>query len=244
MIISNFPGGGGGKPVKKTFNECTWAEISQVCRAGYAAEYWAIGDTKMMVNGDTGSTVRIIGFDHDYVEDSESYGRAKAGITLRMVYAIDALKQPMASHYSGLLSWYSENDTYHSAMRKTTLPEFLASNVPENVKSVLVPVMKEFYYKEKSEIQTVADTLFLPSSNETNGNFASGFGSEGDQYEYYKAGNSTNIYTTSGSVVEWWTRSPSSDTMKAYFHTFGSGGFKSDKHAATTGLYGVPCMCI
>lgn len=232
----------GSKPRKKTFNECTWAEVAEICRAGYAAEYWAIGDTKNMVDGDTTTTLRIIGFDHDWVSDVTTYGREKAGITLQMVKAQPALKTSMNGTSYKNLSWYSAASGNACAMRSTTLPNYLASTIPDALKSVLVPVGKEFYYKEKNGIQSISDTLFLLSANEIFGTYTSGFGSEGEQYAYYAAGNSKTIYNTDGSAVSWWTRSPYQASNGNFYYVTGQTLAQIEANTAT--IYGVPCMCI
>ena len=75
-------------PAKKALSLMTWQDISTVCKAGKASEYWAVGDTKnITVNGST-CAVMIIGFDHDEPTDTASYGRSKAGITLQTVHVI------------------------------------------------------------------------------------------------------------------------------------------------------------
>lgn len=242
MIISNFPGGGESKPVKKSFSECTWEEVSQICRAGYASEYWQIGDTKNMIDGDTASALRIIGFDHDYVSDIATYGREKAGITLQMEKLPQALYGPLNGTSYKNLSWYSETSGNHCAMHSTNLPNYLSS-MPDALKSVLVPVGKEFYYKEKKEIQTISDTLFLLSANEVFGTYTSGFGSEGEQYEYFAAGNSTKMYNTAGESAIWWTRSPYQETSGDFIIVNAPSG-NTYCAASEQNRYGSPCMCI
>ena len=67
-LIGYFPGGGGASgPKKKAFADCTWEEVSEICKAGLAGQYWNIGDTKEMIYGDSTKMLRIIGFDHDIV---------------------------------------------------------------------------------------------------------------------------------------------------------------------------------
>lgn len=230
----------GAKPPKKNFNESTWEEISAVCKAGLASEYWAIGDTKNMIDGDTTTALRIIGFDHDYVSDIASYGREKAGITLELVESNASLNAAFNSVNYTSAAWYHTNDTYHSTCRKTLLPNYLANVVPDDLRGVIVPVGKEFMYKDTSVLSSVSDTLFILSVNEITGGKTSGFQSEGTQYAYYAAGNSKIKRTTDGTAVDAWTRSPYSSSSWAYLSASGT----VSRETMTVAKYIFPAMCI
>lgn len=235
-LMGQFPGGGSSKPKEKPFAECTWAEVSKICKAGYAAKYWTIGDTKNMIDGDDTTALRIIGFDHDPVTDAATYGREKAGITLELAdsnFKGFYDKQMNTTNYSGTL-WYSTSANYHCNFRKNLLPEYLTNNVPADVRNVIVPVEKEFY--NGAEMKTISDRLFLLSLNEIVGGYASGAGSEGEQYAYYAAGNSRK---RAGS---YWTRSLKAG---ANWYYIGSGGEVYDTFVSSYGHhYSFPCMCI
>ena len=239
-LIGYFPGGGGSKPVKKSFAESTGEEISAVCKAGLASEYWALGDTKNMIDGDTTTALRIIGFDHDYVSDMASYGREKAGITLELVETNSSLNSQMLGTNYTSTGWYHSNSMYHSKVRYTLLPNYLANVVPDALKAVIVPVGKEFIYKESGELSSVSDTLFILSANEVLGSYTSGYNSEGTQYAYYAAGNSRIKKTTNGTAVSWWTRSPFSSSTWTFIMDSGSVG----KTYVSESKYVFPCMCI
>lgn len=233
MIISNFPGGG-NTPAEKAFADCTWAEVSAICKAGLASEYWAIGDTKPMSAGATTKILRIIDFDHDDVTDQAAYGREKAGVTLELVDTQSSLQGAMNdTNYSGTI-WYSANDMFHCKFRKTLLPQFLSAQVPTDLKNVLVPVDKE-YHTASGESETVSDTLFLLSVNEIMGGYLSGDGSEGERYSYYTAGNSTS------RSVAYWTRSNTTGAQMYYVNTSGA---VNTTYVVNGSYYGFPAMCI
>lgn len=235
MIISNFPSGGGAsKPEKKAFIDCSWAEVSAICKAGLASEYWAIGDTKPMIAGATSKILRIIGFNHDNVTDPEAYGREKAGITLEMVDQHSSLIGPMNdNNYSGT-AWYHSSSMYHCKWRQTILPAFMASEMPNDLKNVLVAVDKEY----NSDGATVSDTLFLLSLNELFGTYPSGAGSEGDRYDYYIAGNTVD------RDVSYWTRSLKSGADWYYINTSGTVTTMPVGAAGAANIRGFPAMCI
>lgn len=226
-------------PVKKAFSDCTWAEVSEICKAGLASEFWALGDTKPMVAGASDKILRIIGFDHDPVTDASAYGREKAGITLEMVDLHNTLSNVRihSSTYE-YTSWYNDYGDYHCEMRKTTLPNFMVSQMPADLKEVIVPVDKEYQSSVRfmgwGAIKTISDTLFLPSLNELTGKYSSGAGSEGTQYAYYAAGNSYN------KGVSYWTRSPRmTETLWHYISdTYVYNTYVNERKNC------FPCMCI
>ena len=126
---------------KKAFADCTWAEVSEICKAGLASEYWQIGDTKNMVDGDDSTALRIIGFDHDPVADSAAYGREKAGITLEMVGLHNDLKSVRINNQNyELTAWYSTSASQKCKLRTETLQNFLSARVPTDLKNVIVSV--------------------------------------------------------------------------------------------------------
>lgn len=237
MIISNFPcGGGNKKPPEKAFVDCTWEEVSAICKAGLAPEYWAIGDKKPMVAGATTKVLRIIDFDHDDVADQTAYGRAKAGVTLELVDAQSTVQGAMNDkNYLGTV-WYSTTDVYHCRYRKTVLPQFLSAEIPTDLKNVLVPVKKE-YHTVSGESAIVSDTLFLLSVNEIVGGYISGDGSEGERYSYYTAGNSIR------RNVAYWTRSNVADKAEFYYID-ANGKVEAATVISYTPDYGFPAMCI
>lgn len=230
-------------PDKKPFSQMTWEDISIVCKAGLASDYWSIGDTKNMIAGDATSEVRIIGFDHDYVSDITAYGRDKAGITVQFTKGRGDMYVNLNSVDSKTVSWYSTNIADHCVLRRLYLPDFLERVVPEELRNVIVPVGKEFYSKDTSSVQSVIDTLFILSANEVFGRYTSGMYAGGTQYEYFAAGNSKIIYAVSGGACKWWTRSPYT-TDNNRFLTVETNGDVGIQYANYDGLYAIPSFCI
>lgn len=240
-LIGYFPGGGGEKPLsKKAFSECTWAEVSKVCKAGLASEYWKIGDTKNMIEGDPTTGLRIIGFDHDPAAYAGDYGREKAGITLEMICP-PLTAQHHTSFTAANVVWYSETSNLHSDIREIALPNYLANTIPEELRKVIIPVDKEFRLTGGGQAY-VYDTLFLLSVNEMTGNMTSTFGSEGTQYAYYAAGNPIIHRDANGAAVDFWTRSGNGGT-DGYFYQIKTNG-TSYKMNPNKMFSVFPCMCI
>lgn len=228
-------------PRKESLENMSWADISVICRAGLAGDYWQIGDTKCLVEGDASIQLQIIGIDHDAVTDAASYGREKAGLTLQMVQLPTQLNATLnGTNYAGT-SWYHSSSMYRCTVRSTLFPSYFESAFPQALKEVVVPVDKTYILADAGTEHTISDTLFLASYNEIWGDDSSGFGSEGKQYAYFAQGGSKIKKNTSGTAVPWWTRSPTGSNAK--FHQINASGIK-DSNWVIYSSYSPPCLCI
>lgn len=202
-----------------TLEELSWAQISAVSKSGLAPKLWNIGDTKsLQINGESHTAI-IIGFDHDDVTNAGAYGRAKAGITWQ-------LKDCLATTYQMESSNTNVNGWDGCAMRKTHLGVTIMGQIPAALKSVLVAVNKlASAGNQSATIKTSSDQLFLLSEIEIFGKLTSSKAGEGEQYEWYRAGNPT-IKNRNGSAYYWWERSPygSNATNFCIVNSYGNAG--------------------
>ena len=190
-------------PAKKALSLMTWQDISTVCKAGKASEYWAVGDTKdITVNGST-YAVMIIGFDHDEPTDTASYGRSKAGITLQTVHVISG-SYKMCNTMPSTASW-------ETATLRTTLNDTIIGTMDRDLTSVIVPVNKncrETAYGSDT-YTTVSDKLFVLSSPECKKNQTT---TDGTLYTYFDS-NSAAKTDTGGGRQAYWTRTSGFNTQ-------------------------------
>lgn len=196
-------------PAKKALSLMTWKDISTVCKAGKASEYWAVGDTKdITVNGAT-YAVMIIGFDHDEPTDAASYGRSKAGITLQTVHVLTKLYK-MCDTEPSTASW-------KTATLRSTLNSTVLGTMESDLTSVIVPVDKNCREKEygSEAYTTVSDKLFVLSSPECAKNQTT---TDGTLYTYFNS-NSAAKTDPSGSRKSYWTRT-SGYNLQSYSATF------------------------
>lgn len=203
MLIS------GGISADPVLENNDWETISAISKAGKAAEFWKVGDLKNISIGGVTYAAQIIGFDHDDVTDSASYGRAKAGITFQLQNCYGT-SYPMNSSATNSGGWKS------SAMRTSTLAT-LKSSLSSDLQAVIQAVNKVTGTGggSTSGTETVSDSLFLPSEIEVFGTTNKSVSGEGSQYAYYAAGNS-KIKTRNGTIVRWWNRSPYSGSSSAF----------------------------
>lgn len=184
-----------GDPV---FANNDWNTIIEACQENKVHPTWEIGDQKSFtINGFGTYTIIIIGKDHDDYAD----GSGKAPLTFQMKECHYTLCR-MNSSNTNTAGWNG------CAMKTTWLPELLGLMLPMEIQTSVKPVNKRTSAGNKStSIVTSAETLFLLSEIEIFGKVTYSTSGEGEQYEYYAAGNST-VKEVQSDPEDWWTRSP------------------------------------
>lgn len=178
------------------------------------------GTTKALGIGDTaavdGKKVRILGFNHDQLTDSNAYGTktatGKAGISFEYVDFVISSDQKMNNIASNTDGWAA------MPLRKTlNRTVYNSLSINNYIKAVNKEYITIFNTGAKS---TCSDKLWLLSCGEIwdngyNGGNTRGYAmaTEGSQYKYYKANIGSIVYTgstniTTKSSAYWWLRSP------------------------------------
>ena len=228
-------------PDKKTLENTTWEELSQIAKAGKVADYmtsgggsWAIGDTKSMSFNGTTYYVQLIGTEHDTPSDTSAYGQSKAGLTFQFGVANDSSKNGMYATTYPMNSSNTNSGGWTSCVMRSTTMGTMKGYLPTELQNVLVAVNKlTSAGSQSSTINTTSDELFLLSEIEIFGSTTYSFAGEGTQYAFYSAGNSKVRYR-SGSSYYWWERSLySSDSAR--FCRVNTGGNASGANAGTSG---------
>lgn len=197
-------------------SSCSWALINKVSNFGVADQVFHVGDTKSFTVNNVSYSAVIIGFNHD---DLTGGNGKKAGITFQMVDCL-ATKYPMNSSNTNSGGWTS------CAMRTSTMAT-LFNQLQSDLKSVIKAVDK--YTSAGSQanaINVTSDKLFLLAEVEIFGGTTYAKPGEGEQYEWYKAGN-TKVKKVSGTAGWWWERSPygSDDTRFCYVDSNGNASY-------------------
>lgn len=184
-------------PAKNALSDMSWDDISAVCKAGLASEYWSVGDTKQITIKGVSYNVVLIDFDHDDVTDSASYGRSKAGATFNLLEVTD-------TSYRMANDEYSCNNWTLSTIRSSTLPTIL-SQLESDLQSVIVPVNKPYSIYNSSSVtyDTTSDSLFLLSTPEVGGSDTT----DGTKYSYFSTTINRSKKRRDGSSADWWLRS-------------------------------------
>lgn len=212
-------------PEKDTLENMSWEDISTVCKAGKAAEYWSVGDQKTINVKEYNSkhgyyvdeeySVELIGFDHDVVSDPAKYGREMAGATFQ-------LRNLLATQYH---EYYQESWKKFN-IRTSFLADVYNNRLSDVPKKCIVSVQKQSYSKSKKSV-TTTDKLFLLSEYEIDGALTYSYAPEGKQYKYYstigrKIKKIGGDYDAAG---DWYTRSLlSDDSHNCYVVRFDTSG--------------------
>ena len=203
------------------------------------------GATKTLGVGDTiavdGKIVRILGFNHDSLTDSNAYGTktetGKAGISFEYVDFVTSNSQMNAS---------ADNTNGWAAMPlRTTLNGTVYDSL--SIKNYIKAVNKEYITTYNTGAKsTCSDKLWLLSCGEMwNNGYNEGntrgysMATEGSQYKYYKTnlkstsyGNTTNVIKkpNTSSPYYWWLRSPTYYNS-GYFCIVDSSGYCNNYNA-------------
>lgn len=213
-------------PKKDTLENMSWADISKVCRAGKASEYWKVGDKKELLIKNYPYNVILIGFDHDNVTDSAAYGRLKAGATFM-------LEEMFSGNYKMIDTNTNKGGWPDSTMRNTTLSDVITW-LDEEAQAVIVPIDK--ISSVTGSAKTTSDSLFFMSEKEVFNTNDHSYTGEGTQYAYYAAGNSKIKYKT-GTARAWWLRSQSVASDLYYCYVTAAGAIaRSNGYSNEYGL--------
>lgn len=196
---------------KANFADNDWATIIDAVQKNKVPDTWVVGSQKsMMING-TSYIIDIIGKNHDTYSD----GSGKAPLTFQL-HDLYGTKYGMNSNKSNSNGWGN------SEMRLTHMPSIL-SQMPTEVQAAIKEVDKKTTRGYSSNSPYVSqDKLFLLSTVEIFNAIGESGSGEGEQYAYYKAGNSA-VKKHSGTAATWWTRSPRITSSTGYCSVSSSG---------------------
>ena len=192
------------------FSNNSWEAIIAACQSRNVPDTWVVGNSKTMTINRTSYQIDIIGKKHDAYT---------AGGTAPLTFQ---MHDCYAKTYTMNSSGTNEGGWTSCVMRNTHLPAILAL-MPTEVQNGIREVNKlTSAGSYSSTINTTADKLFLLSEIEIFGSTTNSKSGEGSQYDYYKAGNS-KVKNRSGSTVDWWERSPTSDNEYAFCCVYRDG---------------------
>lgn len=176
-----------------SFATASWRRIAEISETGKAEDYFAIGDTKSIALNFSGTTetvtVRIIGFNHDDLED----GSGKAGISIALAQGItnDAIKVEENSKYGTGYIWETSQTRkiLNSGKVYTALPSELREAIKSVTKISNAGYSKDYGGREKNTLYSTTDKVWLLSTTEVGLDNAVATNycalGQGEQYEYY-----------------------------------------------------------
>ena len=206
------------------FANNTWEQIIAACHNNEVPETWKVADQKSMTIGGSDYLIDIIGKSHDDYSD----GSGKAPLTFQL-HDCYKLAKAMHSTAANTMGWIK------CSMRVEHLPIIL-KQMPADVQSGIREVNKITVGGGRSTVLvTTQDSLFLLSEVEVFGSVINSRSSEGTQYDYYKAGNST-VKNFNGSAYDWWERSPTANSTRYYCNVKSTGSSINSNANVTHGV--------
>ena len=210
----------------QTLAQMSWDSVGVLSRAGVAANFFNVGDTKsihIMCNDPAYPKLAEFAGDYqctiiDFAHDPLSYDTTKmAGITWQL-NNIGALS-PYNTENTTVGAW---KDSY---MRIELMP-VIYNGIDKVVRRNIIPVAKTSLSTGGQSTETVVteDKLFLISAQEASGSAGTYSASplEGTQYKYYADGGSL-LKDYQGAAGRWWFRSARTidQVNECYVHTTG-----------------------
>ena len=210
----------------QTLTQMSWDSVGVLSRAGVAANFFNVGDTKsvrIMCNDIAYPKLADFAGDYqctiiDFAHDPLSYDATKkAGITWQL-NSIGALS-PYNTENTTVGAW---KDSY----MRTELMPVIYNGMDKVVRRNIVPVAKTSLSTGGQSEETVVteDKLFLISVKEaTGGASVNASPLEGTQYKWYADGRSL-LKEYQGAAGRWWLRSArtTDTTNECYVHTTGN----------------------
>lgn len=221
---------------KITFANASWAQIAEIAENGEAKNNFAIGDIKTIALNFSGTTenvqIRIIGFDHD---DLENGNKAAISIALAQGIVNSATEITESSNY-----YYWTDSVTRTLLNSGAVWNALPSDLQSKIKSV---VKKSNGCYGKNTIYTTTDKVWLLSHTEI------GLESEyeatyvaygqGEQYEYYDAQAKRKLNNTDGAVnYSYPTRSMYTKNLASSVCVDGSTGNKKQAKLGYSAAHG------
>lgn len=236
-----------------TLNDNDWATISNVSSAGWASNYWNVGDTKTIIlNGQVGNTTfsnlsidaYILGINHNAeIEGNNRIHFCIGKVNSKTVGLVDSQynQYPMTSSgYFSMACGSSDTNSggWEGCYMRSTIMSAIKDALPTDIKNVLKTVTK---YTDNtgggsdssSNVTATTETICLEAEFEVQGvrKYANSYEqNKQQQYAYYKNGNSKirYKYNNTNSVVWWWNRSPYSSSRYFFCNVYTDGSANAD----------------
>ena len=191
----------------------SWETIAQIAAAGKAQEYWNIGDTKVLSAGGENLVVKIMGFNHYNLAETDSrYGTPYNGGSNKSAITFMATTIPSANRV-----WYSSNTNLPVRYGTSDIGNYVNTTLLSSFpfETSLVPVVQVGYQgsdttfgsTSTSSINLYADEyqVFLPGQLEVSAsgyNAIAGLNTIENEFAFFANGNTTAFANANGTTLD------------------------------------------
>lgn len=192
----------------------------------------SVGDTVSVSISGTSYDIVIIGFNHDELASATAYGgttaTGKAGISFQLKDCLSTTYQMNSSN--------TNSGGWTNCALRTTLNNTIKGQLPSAWQGIIKKVKKKASAgSQSSTINITEDDLFNLAEVEIFGSTTYSAAGEGNQYAWYKAGNS-KIKKLNGSAHYWWERSPYVSYSTAFCRVNSNGGASNINAGSSYGV--------
>lgn len=194
--------------------ESSWSLINKLVQLNLATEFYKIGDTKTVLINDLPHQVRIIGFNHDKLANSN----AKTGITFEFMNPIEAIVSGNYKPYVAFWAYRDDNTRFLDQQLNMFLNHdrnSVLSILPTDLQAVIKNVDKEIATGSELSVTTYQARLFPLSYAETTVVSSEAAPIEGTTYQYYidhaDDSDRAKILINGETFDSYWLRSPAKD---------------------------------
>ena len=191
----------------------SWETIAQIAAAGKAQEYWNVGDSKVLSAGDENLVVKIMGFNHYNLAETDSrYGTPYNGGSNKSAITFMATTIPSANRV-----WYSSNTNLPVRYGTSDIGNYVNTTLLSSFpfETSLVPVVQVGYQgsdttfgsTSTSSINLYADEyqVFLPGQLEVSAsgyNTIAGLNTIENEFAFFANGNTTAFANANGTTLD------------------------------------------
>lgn len=191
----------------------SWETIAQIAAAGKAQEYWNIGDSKVLSAGGENLVVKIMGFNHYNLAETDSrYGTPYNGGSNKSAITFMATTIPSANRL-----WYSSNTNLPIRYGTSDIGNYVNTTLLSSFpfETSLVPVVQVGYQgsdttfgsTSTSSINLYADEyqVFLPGQLEVSAsgyNAIAGLNTIENEFAFFANGNTTAFALADGTDLD------------------------------------------
>ena len=191
----------------------SWETIAQIAAAGKAQEYWNIGDSKVLSAGGENLVVKIMGFNHYNLAETDSrYGTPYNGGSNKSAITFMATTIPSANRV-----WYSSNTNLPVRYGTSDIGNYVNTTLLSSFpfETSLVPVVQVGYQgsdttfgsTSTSSINLYADEyqVFLPGQLEVSAsgyNTIAGLNTIENEFAFFANGNTTAFALADGTDLD------------------------------------------
>ena len=191
----------------------SWETIAQIAAAGKAQEYWNIGDSKVLSAGGENLVVKIMGFNHYNLAETDSrYGTPYNGGSNKSAITFMATTIPSANRV-----WYSSNTNLPARYGTSDIGNYVNTTLLSSFpfETSLVPVVQVGYQgsdttfgrTSTSSINLYADEyqVFLPGQLEVSAsgyNTIAGLNTIENEFAFFANGNTTAFALADGTDLD------------------------------------------